>query len=352
MSAELVLRLAGGVLLVASNAFFVASEFALTRVRQYSAEEFEETSALRRAWEMTGEMEIYLTACQVGITFSSVLLGIVAEPALTELLRPAARALGVGAGAVPAVSVLVAVLLINVAHTVYGEQIPTYLGVERPRFVSQYLAPILYWWTRLMSPLIHGGDWLAKATLRPLGIRITRSWTDAEAEGEDVTTLGELRRQMGDLLSRGALSRERRREVMNALEIGGVPVREIMVPRAEATVLSLDRSVEENLEEIGRSRYGRYPLCRSEGGEVVGVIYVPALFEGLDRLGDGDADLREYAFDPVYVEEDRPVSGVIDRLQDAGQELALVRDGGRVTGLVTITDAFEAIAGDVEDPLD
>lgn len=352
MSLELILRLTGGVILVAANGFFVTTEFALTRVRQYPAEDFEETAALRRAWQMTEEMEIYLTGCQVGITFSSVLLGIVAEPALTELLHPVATAAGLDPDLVPAASVVTAVLLINVAHTVYGEQVPTYLGVERPRLVAHYLAPGLYWWTRLMSPLIHGGDWLAKRSLRPFGIRMTRSWTEAGAEADEATTLGDLRRQMGELLSRGALTEERRQEVMNALEIGSTPVREIMVPREEAAVLTLDRSVEENLSEIGRSRYVRYPLCETGGGDVVGTVYVPSLFEHLEALRSGETSLRAIAADPVFVGEDRPVSQVIDLLQEVGQELALVRDDERVVGMVTITDAFEAIAGDVEDPLD
>lgn len=79
---EITIRLVAGLALILVNGFFVAIEFVLTRVRQYPAEAFDETG-LRRAWEMTQDLEIYLTRCQVGITATSIAVGIVAEPALS-----------------------------------------------------------------------------------------------------------------------------------------------------------------------------------------------------------------------------------------------------------------------------
>src|SRR6056297_3419517 len=84
---ELALRLSAGLLLILANGFFVAIEFALTRVRQYSESEFD-VPGLRRAWEMTQDLEIYLTSCQVGISATSIAVGIVAEPALATLIDP------------------------------------------------------------------------------------------------------------------------------------------------------------------------------------------------------------------------------------------------------------------------
>lgn len=352
MSLELILRLAGGVLLVAFNAFFVAAEFALTRLRQFSEEEIGDRPGLREAWEMTERLEIHLTGCQLGITSSSILLGIVAEPAVTRLVESAFGLAPVSGTARHVTSVVVAVLFINLVHKIWGEQAPTYLGVESPLAVLERLATPLRWWTRITSPLIKLGDGLAKKTLGLFGIQITRSWTEAETESEESSGTGDVRRQLREALSQGRMSEERRQEVLNTLDIGSTPVREIMIPRREAAELTLDRSVEQNLEEIGRSGYVRYPLCRSEGGEVVGVIYVPSLFEHLDALLSGDTELSDLAPQPLFLDRDLPVSAVIDRLQAEEQELALVRDGERVIGLVTITDAFELIAGDVEDPLD
>lgn len=352
MTLDVAWRLAAGVILVALNAFFVVTEFALTRLRQLPPEEFRETAGLRRAWQMTERLEIYLTGCQLGISATSILLGVITEPAVTRVIEPVFRFVGVETGSVRVVSVVVAIVLINLVHKIYGEQAPTYLGVERPRAVAQYLATPLYWWVRIMYPVIYFGDGLAKASLGLFGIEITRSWTEeSEEEGEEVSGRVEMRRQMGEVLSRGRIEEDRREEVLATLAIGELPVREVMIPRERMVVLSDDESVEESFRRIAEGGFVRYPL-RDATGELSGVIYVPSLFGRLDELRAGTASLEELAVPAATVPADLSVSELIDRLQEEGQEVALVREDGRTLGMVTVTDAFEAIAGEVEDPLD
>src|SRR6056297_2891956 len=151
---EIGLRLVAGLLLILANGFFVAIEFALTRVRQYPESEFDEPG-LRRAWEMTDDLEIYLTSCQVGITATSIAVGIVAEPALAALFEPwfaGSRLAAIGVGG------LIAFAIINLVHLTHGEQTPTYLGVERSKFVCRYGATPLYYFALLISPVIKIGD--------------------------------------------------------------------------------------------------------------------------------------------------------------------------------------------------
>lgn len=147
MDREIGIRLGAGLALVFVNAFFVASEFALTRARQLTREEFTGEPGLERAWEMTERLEIYLTSCQLGITTSSILLGVVAEPAVTALLEPLIGGLDLAEGTRHVVSIVLAVVVINLVHKIWGEQAQTYPGVERPRLVARWLAPGLYGWT-------------------------------------------------------------------------------------------------------------------------------------------------------------------------------------------------------------
>lgn len=377
MNLELPLRLVGGLLLVGANAFFVAVEFALTRLRQFPPDEFEGDEGLQAAWEMTERLEIHLTGCQLGISASSILLGVVAEPAVTRLLEPLVTPLGLSARTASVVSVVVAVVLINLVHKIWGEQAPTYLGVERPLAVARSLAPTLRIWSSVMDPIIRLGDGLAKATLRPFGVEITRSWTEeserrpedhpsrgaperqeAELEGgegrprEADGSYGELRRQLVEVLSGTSVARDRRKEIVHALDIERIPVREVMVPTEEMTALSMALPLDQNLDRIGRTRHVRYPLLDAEGDRFIGTVYVPALFEHRKALERGEMTLADVATPGVRVEAELPVSELIDRLQEETQELAFVEDDGRVVGLVTITDAFEQIAGEVEDPYD
>jgi len=346
MSLEIILRLLGGIFLLLSNAFFVATEFALTRLRQYSEAEFEQDRALARAWEMTEQLEIYLTGCQVGITFSSVLLGIVAEPAITHLFEPLLLALGFEGGFSLAASVVLSVFVINLMHTVWAEQTPTYLGIEKAKMVAKYCAPIHYYWTRITYPFIYLGDKVTKATLRLFGIEMGRSWLNEE-EANRVS----LKTQIVDILEAGNLSKDRQEEIVNALEIDEVPVRDIMVPHDDIIFLSEKKSLSENLNLI-KSGKSRYPVTGQSEKDVLGVIYTSEMLANIESISSDNKRLRDFCRPGMYVSPDMPVSELIDRFQKENQELALIREDEEILGLATITDALEVIVGSAEDPMD
>jgi CBS domain containing-hemolysin-like protein len=345
---ELGARLVAGLALILANGFFVAIEFALTRARQFSRAEFVgDTPSLERAWEMTQNLEIYLTTCQVGITASSIAVGIVAEPALAALFEPyfaATPLASVGAGAV------VAFAIINLLHLTHGEQTPTYLGVERSRLVCRYGATPLYWFNRLISPLICLGDRIAKGTLSLFGVEMTGAWLETE---EDVLeSRAQLRNRVGSLLEEGDVSEERREEVLNALEVGELPVEEILVPAEDVVALSTTASVDENIDRISHTPHTRFPLVGEELTDFRGIVYAPSIVDHFDDLRSGSVTFADIAAPPVTMAPETTVSDAFDQFQTEGQELALVLRDGEVVGLLTATDALEAVMGQLEDPLD
>jgi len=351
-SLEVTLRLIGGVFLTGANAFFVVTEFALTRLPQLDPAD--DPPGLERARQITNQLEIYLTGCQLGITTTSILLGVVAEPAFTYLFRPLFELLGVSEAVTHAISVIVGIVLINLIHKIWGEQTPTYLGVERPRQVARRTAGALQAWTTVAYPFIIAGDSLAKWTLRLFGIEVQRSWTD-EAGGDEEEALASVsvvRREIGEILSRANLSRERRSEILRAVDIEHIPVRAIMVPRSEVAALTTTDDLHETLHRMRAHPYNRYPLLDPDWETVYGTLYMTTVFRHLPELERGDATLTDLAEPVVWVDPELPISALIDRLQQKQQEIALVRPEGEVHGLVTSTDAFEAIAGELEDPAD
>lgn len=346
---ELVVRVLSGFVLLAINGLFVMTEFAMTRLRQFDESELQETASHRLAWTMTEELEIYLTACQVGITITSILLGVVFEPGVTALVHPFTAMVGLNPSQTALVSVVLAVTVIQLLHTVWGEQSPTYLGVEKPRWVVSFGAPILYAWTWTSYPLIYVGDHLAKWTLSLFGIELSRSWTEEDGEIEDET---ELRRRMMELLSRGGLTAERREEVVNTLEMDVRTTDSIMVDRDRIRYLSTENSTEENLSVLGEAQFSRLPLVGQSLDDYRGTVYVPPVVPEIDRLRSGEIDWESVAVEPMTVPPDLPISKLVDRFQAENQELALVVTEGTVLGLVTETDAFEAVMGELRDPFD
>lgn len=344
---EVTVRLLAGVSLILANGFFVAIEFALTRVRQYPESEFD-TPELRRAWEMTEDLEIYLTSCQVGISATSIAVGIVAEPALAALIDPFVEntlLAAVGAGSV------IAFLVINLLHLTHGEQTPTYLGVERTQFVARYGARPLSWFAKLVYPAIWIGDGVAKWTLRQFDVEMTGAWLDTEADR--VESRADLRHRLGATLEQSDLSTERQREILNALAVGERPVSSVMTDRENIVSLSTTDPVETNLARIGTSPHTRLPLVGAGLSEFLGIVYVPSVVNEIDGLRRGEVTFADIATDPTTVRGDIPISEAVDRLQAEHQELALVTgSGGETVGLITATDALEALVGEIEDPLD
>ena len=345
-SPELVARLFAGVLLILANGFFVAIEFALTRVRQYPESEFD-APGLRRAWEMTEDLEIYLTSCQVGISATSIAVGIVAEPALAALIDPVFEntlLASIGAGGI------LAFVIINLLHLTHGEQTPTYLGVERTKFVARYGATPLYWFAKVISPAIIIGDGVAKWTLRLFGVEMTGAWLETEADR--VESRADLRHRLDTLLIKSEVSDERRQEIINALTVGERPVSEVMTPLDEVVFLSTAAPVEENLARLGDSPHTRFPLVGDGPNDFRGIVYVPRVVDRVDALREEAVTFEEVAAEPMTLAADVPISEAVDRFQEQHQELALVTDSDEVIGLITATDALEAVMGEIEDPLD
>jgi len=340
------LRLVAGVLLILANGFFVAVEFALTRVRQYPESEFD-TPALRRAWEMTQDLEIYLTSCQVGITATSIAVGIVAEPALASLFEPyfvGSALASVGAGA------LIAYAIINLVHLTHGEQTPTYLGVERSKFVCQYGARPLYWFAWLISPIMRIGDGVAKATLKLFGVEMTGAWL--ETEQEVIESRADLRNRLGSLLDEGGVPADRQEEVLNALAVDEMAVAEIVTDVDDVVALSATASVEENLETMRETPHTRFPLVGEELADLRGIVYTPSVLTHREALERGERTFEDIAAPPMTLAAETSVSNAFDQFQAQDQELALVLEAGEVVGLLTATDTLEAVMGQLEDPLD
>jgi len=343
---EIGLRILGGIILIGVNAYFVAIEFALTRVRQFPKSEFN-TPGLELAWEMTHDLEFYLTTCQVWISGTSIALGIIAEPGLAALFEPLfanTTLASVGAGS------LLGFLIINLVHLTHGEQTPTYLGVERSKQVARYGARPLYWFAKILAPAIWVGDSVAKTTLGLFGIKMTQSWT--ETNEEIIESRAELRNKLGSVLEEGELAEERREEIMNALTIGEQSVREVMIVPEEIVALSTEDDPESNFQKLEEHPHTRYPLIGDDMTEFRGVVYSPALFNHRENLSSDNAAFTDLAAPTMTLSPDTDVSDAIDQFQTERQELALVIEDGEVVGLVTITDLLETIIGDIEDPLD
>jgi CBS domain containing-hemolysin-like protein len=338
--------LATAVGMVLLNAFFVAAEFGLVKVRggQLDALVAEGRPFARTARWLGDRLDTSLSACQLGITMASLGLGWVGEPAFAELLWPVFRAVGItSATAVHTSAFIVAFTIITSLHLIIGEQAPKIYAIRRPELVALWCALPLKIFYIFAYPFLMALSATTSRVLRLVGI-------EAISEGDAPHSEAEIRALVRQAHVHGELTRSENRLIHAIFEFDDMICRRVMVPRRDTVFLDVDQSFTECLEIIGRTKHSRYPLCEGSLEHVIGIVHVKDLV-GVDP--NSPVVLRTYARPPHHVPETMPMSQLLRHFQRTHQLMALVVDEhGTIVGVVTLENVMEQIVGSVEDEFD
>jgi CBS domain containing-hemolysin-like protein len=333
---------------VAINAFFVAAEFAIVRVRVTRIEELVQRGVRRAAAarEVLRNLDAMISACQLGITLASLALGWVGEPAFAHLLEPAFTWMGrYATGAAHTVAIAAAFLLITFLHVVVGELVPKTVAIAHAESTALAVSWPLRFFRFLFYPLISVMNRAANVLVKAM--RLTPPTEASLAHSE-----AELRMILAVSRKSGALSESHGRLLANALDFADRAVRQIMVPRADVLWLDRNRSYAENTARAREFGHTRLPLCDGTIDHVVGIVHVKDLFIA-PPPSTGAPDLQTLARPPLYVPENAKIQQALALFQRQKFHLAIVVDEyGGTAGLVTLEDILEELIGDIQDEFD
>ena len=331
------------------NGYFVAAEFALVKVRPSKMQELA-NGGNRRAKVvvgMLGQLDLYLSACQLGITLASLILGWLAEPAVATLIIEGAAALGVdvsGSGWVHLLALGIALAIITLLHMTVGEQAPKMWAIQKAETVSLKLVMPLRVFTIVCKPMIVAVNVISNWMARLLGV------SPGAGHGGSYD-LAELRSILDAATQSGQLSARQRLFSDNILSLAKLEVRHLMVPRTEVAFLSTANSREDNLEIIRKTGHSRFPLGDPDLDHVKGLFLVRDLLGPLlqGETPDLDSALRPFP----TVTDTQPLSRFILELQGLQTHCALVADEhGTAIGVAFLEDALEEIVGPIRDEFD
>jgi CBS domain containing-hemolysin-like protein len=333
------------------NGYFVAAEFALVTVRRSWIQTRAETGSkrARAAEHVLGRLDHYLSACQLGITVASLVLGWLAEPAVAELLLAALGAAGVDVSRdapwLHAGALAIALAVVTTLHMTLGEQAPKIFAIHRAEMTTLRVVQPLRVFATLFRPLIFVINALSNGLLRALGLSALEIGESA------VHSADELKRILSASAGSGEITRRQLELAQNVLDIIELEVRHIMVPRVDVMLLSLQNAPDENLRIVRESGHSRFPLCAVGLDTVIGIVHAK---EVLLAMAAGEVpDLRELARNPVYVPDTQSVSRLIFQLQRSGSHCSVVVDEhGTCVGLAFLEDALEEIVGPIFDEFD
>ena len=317
------------------NGFFVVAEYGLVRARRAKLEELAEQgeSSASLALKAMDKQETYVSAVQLGITASTVLLGILGGRFFAELLHVHGALDMILAWAL---SILFVILL----HVVWGELVPRAMAesnVERAAMSTVY--PVIFF-HYLLYPLVLISS---KASLAMQNLlHITKPEEDM-ARSED-----ELRRIVSASEQEGEIDHIESSMIDNVFDFADRVAREVMVPRQDMVCLFTDDTLAENLSTVRGSRHTRYPLCDEDKDHVIGTIHVRDLLA--IRGGVQEYDLRRLMRPLVVIPEAMPISKALPLMQQRHVQMVLVADEyGGTAGLITMEDLVEEIVGEIQD---
>ncbi|MFC8781712.1 hemolysin family protein [Streptomyces nigra] len=326
-----------GLLTLVVNAFFVGAEFALISVRRSQIEPYAEQGDRRAKSVMWGLQHVsaLLAAAQLGITLCTLVLGIVAEPAIAHLLEPVFHAMGVPAGAGHAVSFVIALTLATYLHMLLGEMVPKNIALAEPVRSALLLGPPLVTLSRALRPVIFTINAFANALLRLLRVEtkdeVTATFSDSE--------LARMVRDSGDA---GLIDERARERLHDALELGRRPVRDVVLPLERVVYAHVGVTPEELEELSARSGFSRFPVVDS-GRRIVGYLHVKDALDASPR--DVPFQIRDMR--PIArVRESTPLDDVLTAMRGSRTHLAAVLGAdGRLAGLVTMEDVLRELFG-------
>jgi CBS domain containing-hemolysin-like protein len=336
-------------LFLLANAFFVAAEFALVKVRTARMEGLARKGSrpARAVLVALERLDLYLSGCQLGITLASLVLGWLAEPAVAGLIIAGAERVGLhlgDSGPLHLLALAIALSVVTILHMTIGEQAPKIWAIQRSDSAALLIAPPLRLFVTVLRPVIWFINSLSNALLRLAGV--------PAGLGHEVADVEELLALLRGAAKAGHISARQRSIGENVLTMASLEVRHVMVPRVDVVFLSSNQAPAEQLEIIRRSGHTRLPLCGPDLDQLEGLVHGKDVLGAL-LGGDGQPDLRALVRPLMAVPDHQPLTRLIRALQRAQTHCAAVVDEhGTTLGLVFLEDALEEIVGPLHDEFD
>ncbi|HCA81251.1 MAG TPA: hypothetical protein DEP53_16090 [Bacteroidetes bacterium] len=331
--------------IVLLNAFFVAAEFAIVKVRMTQIEPLAAKGNWRAriAKDVVAHLDLYLSATQVGITITSLALGWLGEPLVASHLLPFFQSFGIKSeDLVHGISFGVAFSIITFLHIILGELAPKSLAIQKSKVTTLWVAYPLTLFYAVFRPVIWLLNTLANWVLRMVGLSPSSSVELAHSEEE-----------LRLLLSHDETATTVSKNIaLNAMDFRRKQARHCMVPRTEMTALSLADTVQKNLSVMRSNKFSRFPVYKDSVDNIIGLVYTKDIFKQ-DRDHNPTFSLEGVMRDATFLPETASLEKVLETMLTRKTHMAILADEyGGTAGLITMENVLEELVGPIQDELD
>ncbi|MBM7606449.1 CBS domain containing-hemolysin-like protein [Metabacillus crassostreae] len=336
-------------ILIALTGFFVASEFAIVKIRSSRIDQLiaEGNKKAEAAKKVIDNLDGYLSACQLGITVTALGLGWLGKPTIEHILVPFLEQVNLPASISTVISFTIAFMTITFLHVVVGELAPKTVAIQKAEEISLWFSRPLMFFYRIMYPFI----WILNGSARFItglfGLKPVSEHELAHSEEE-------LRIILSESYKSGEINQSEFKYVNKIFEFDNRIAKEIMVPRTEIVSLSIDASIQEQLKIIKDEKYTRYPIVDGDKDHIIGIVNIKEIFTDLIHFeNEQPFSIKKYVRPIMEVIESIPIHELLLKMQRERTHMAILIDEyGGTAGLVTVEDILEEIVGEIRDEFD
>lgn len=331
--------------LVLLNAFFVAAEFGMVKLRSTRVEAIRSSYGLRGTilFQVHQHLDAYLSACQLGITFASLGLGWIGEPAFAYLIEPFLIFVGINSPQLlTVVSFFVAFSLISFLHIVVGELMPKSLAIRQSERVSVWTVLPLYGFYWLMYPAI----WLLNTCSNFL-LKVFK--LDVVHHGEHFYSTEEIKLLLNASHLHGELTEEEVDIIEHTLDLADLKVTEVMRFSEEMVMINLSHSPNQIMDMIMEHRYSRYPVYDPNKKDIIGIIHIKDILPVIYKKSELE-NVRALIRPVLKVSRRALALNLLRQFREGMPHFALIYSGkNSVLGFVTLDNLLQVLIGRIKD---
>lgn len=347
-SVQVIFNLFVIIFLLLSNGFFVASEFAMVKVRKTRIEQLvnEGDTNATIAMEALSDLDKFIAAVQLGVTISSIGLGWVGESTLARIIEPIFTFLpGINQTiATHSLSVSIAFALITFLHVVIGELVPKSIALEYTEKTALIVAKPMQGITFIFNPFIYLLNGFGNFLLKIMHIPHSH-------KGALVHSTEELDMLVDASYDGGVLNETEKDMLHNVFKFSDLTAKQVMIPRTDMICVPIDMSFEELNKVASENQFTRYPVYNEDIDDITGFIHVKDLY--LLSLKDEQKPIEKIQRPVFLVPETMTMDNLVLEFKKRNCQMAVVIDEfGGTSGLITLEDVIEEIVGDVQDEFD
>jgi CBS domain containing-hemolysin-like protein len=333
-------------LLILLSAFFVATEFAIVKMRSSRVDQMvsEGRKNALAIQKVTGNLDGYLSACQLGITITALGLGWLGKPTVEKILHPLFERMALPEQLVNFLSFGIAFGAITYLHVVLGELAPKTLAIQKAETMASLCARPIILFYNIMYPFIWLLNGSANRFIRLFGLKPSKEHEEAHSEEE-------LKIILSDSYKSGNINQTEYGYVERIFAFDELLARDIMVPRTDMVCLDINSSLQENLNTMRVEQFTRFPVMEGNKDNIIGMLNTKKFF-----LNQGDQqqfDISKMLQRVFNASEATPISVLLKMIQKNRVHMVLLVDEyGGTSGLITIEDILEEIVGEIRDEFD